>query len=478
MKMIIDGEHRDARDKKVVEVFDCCTNKLIDTVPDATKEDVEEAIAVAQTGKKIWAEIPIYERCEILKKFSEMMISKAEEIAEIESKETGRPLARCMGDVPAAANTFKRFAEAALHRYGEVMPFSEKGFQNDITFTMHEPLGVMACILPFNHPISLYSNKIAPALATGNAVIVKPPSDDPLVAVMMTDMLLEAGVPKEALQIVTGRGSTVGDWLVGNHGIDAVSFTGSTEVGKHILELGASYLHRTFLEMGGNDALIITEDANMDAAVGAAAVGRMVHSGQICISPKRIIVARSIKEEFVKRVIEKVDDVSKHSDLNDPAMIMSYLINEKAALQVEEQVAYTVKQGAKIVYSKERKGTFMYPVVLDDVTKDMDIAKDMEVFGPVVPIIAFDTIEEAIEIANASIYGLMGGVISGDYKMALKIASKLQSGGVVINGSGLYRTDEMPFGGYKASGIGREGIACALEEMTQIKTTIMKGVLA
>ena len=478
MKMIIKGAHRDARNGKVVEVFDSCTGALIDTVPDATKEDVEEIINAAQTGKKIWGETPLFERCEILKKFADMMVAKTEEIAALESKETGRPLARCMGDVPAAANTFRRFADAAQHRYGEVMPLSEKGFQNDVTFTMHEPLGVMACILPFNHPISLYSNKIAPALAAGNAVIVKPPSDDPLVCIVITELLLEAGVPGEALQLVTGRGSTVGDWLVGNHGIDAVSFTGSTDIGKHILEVGASYLHRTFLEMGGNDALIIAEDADMDTAVGAAAVGRLVHSGQICISPKRILVARSIKDEFLKRVIEKVDSVSQHTDLKDPAMIMSCLINEKAVQQVEEQIAKTVEQGAKIVYSKEKTGTFMYPTVLDGVTKDMDIAKDMEVFGPVIPIIAFDTIEEAVEIANASMYGLMAGVISNDYKTGLKVATKLQSGGVVYNGSGLYRTDEMPFGGYKASGIGREGIACALEEMTQIKTIVMKGVLA
>jgi len=478
LKMIINGEQRDSRNGKVIEVIDPANGKVVDTIPDATREDVEEAIAVAQAGKKIWAETPIYERCEILKKFADKMVEKTREIAELECRETGRPLPRCMGDVPAAANTFRRFAEAALHRYDEVMPRSEKGFDKDIVFTMREPLGVVACIVPFNHPISLYSNKVAPALAMGNAVIVKPPSDDPLVNIVMTQLLLECGVPKEALQIVTGRGSTVGDWLVGNPGINAVSFTGSTEVGRHIMEVGAPYLHKMSLELGGNDALIIAEDADMDLAVAAAA-GRLVHSGQICFSPKRILVHRSIKDEFLKRLIERVDSVAQHTDhLNDPGMIMSYLISEKAVRQVEEQVAHTVSQGAKIVYSRERKGNLMMPVILDNVTRDMDIAKDMEVFGPVIPIIAFDTIEEAVEIDNASVYGLMAGIITRNYKTAFKVASKLESGGVVLNGNGMYRTDEMPFGGYKASGIGREGIACALDEMTQIKTVIIKGALS
>jgi succinate-semialdehyde dehydrogenase/glutarate-semialdehyde dehydrogenase len=232
------------------------------------------------------------------------------------------------------------------------------------------------------------------------------------------------------------------------------------------------------MEMGGNDALIIAPDADMETAVTAAAVGRLVHSGQICFSPKRILVHRSIKDEFLKRVIEKVDGIAQHTDLNDPAMIMSYLINEKAAVQIEEQIALTVKQGAKLVYGGQRTGTFIQPAVLDGVTRDMDIAKDMEVFGPVLPIICYDTLEEAVEIANSSIYGLSAGIVTSDYKTGVRLAAKLQSGGVVVGGHGMYRTDEMPFGGYKASGIGREGIACALDEMSQIKTTIMKGVLS
>jgi len=477
-KMIINGEKRDSKDGKIIEVYNPYNGEVIGSVPDATKDDVEKAVAVAQIGKKIWCETPIFERCEVLKKFADKMVENTEMIADIECKETGRPFARCMNDVPAAARTFRRFAEAALHRYGETMPRSEKGFEKDIVFTTYEPLGIMVCIVPFNHPISLYSNKVAPALAAGNAVIVKPPSDDPLVPVVMTELLLECGIPKEVLQIVTGRGGTVGNWLIDNPNIDGVSFTGSTEVGRRIMEMGAKHLHRTFLELGGNDALIIAEDADMNLAVNSAAIGRLIHAGQICMAPKRILVHKCIKDEFLKLLIEKVDSIAQHTDLDDPETIMSYLINEKAADKVQEQIEHTISQGAKRVYGTVRKGALMLPTILDNVTKDMDIAKDMEVFGPVLPIITFDTIEEAIDIANSSMYGLMAGVITRDFNTGMKVVSKLQSGGVVFNGSGLYRTDEMPYGGYKASGIGREGIACALEEMSQIKTIILKGALS
>lgn len=475
MKMVINGEKRDSQDGRTIDVFNSSTGQKIASVPDATKQDVQEAIAVAQKGKQIWGYTPLSERCAVLKKFQGATLKRADEIAEIESRETGRPFARCQNDITGAGNTFTRFAEAVLHKYSNVLPRSEKGFESDLIYTTHEPLGVVSCIVPFNHPMSLYCNKVAPALAAGNAVIIKPPSDDPLVCIVFTEILLECGVPKEALQVVTGRGSTVGNWVVDDPGIDAVSFTGSTEVGRRINELAAKHFHRVSLEMGGNDALIIAEDADLDAAVAAAQM-RLVHAGQICNGPKRVLVHKSVQSAFLEKLLARVDEIAQHTDLMDPQMMMSYLINEKAAKTVEGQVELTIKQGAKKAYGKERNGTFMYPVVLTGVTRDMDIAKDMEVFGPVIPIIEFETIDEAIDIANASVYGLMAGVISRNYKTGFKAARRLQSGGVVFGGAGLYRTDEMPFGGYKSSGIGREGIACALHEMSQIKTTVIKGV--
>lgn len=292
----------------------------------------------------------------------------------------------------------------------------------------------------------------------------------------MTELLIESGVPGEAVQIVTGRGSLVGKYLVPAKELDAISFTGSTEIGIQIQKKASNQLHRVFLELGGNDAFIVFDDADIDYAVNEALWGKLLKTGQTCCASKRFIVQNTIKDQFTKKLVERLEKVKIGNSI-DPDTELSCLISEKAAKEVEEQVKFTIDQGAKCAYGGKRfNKTFFQPAVLTNVTKDMDIAKDLEIFGPVFPIIGFDSIEEAIEIENSSKYGLMGGVISNDIKKCMKVASKLQCGGVVINGSGAYRTIEMPFGGYKMSGLGREGASHTLEEMTQEKTLSFKGI--
>jgi NAD-dependent aldehyde dehydrogenases len=477
MKMIINGEKRDSRDGRTIDVINPATQEFIDTIPCATEEDITEAIRIAQVGRKIWGKTPLYERTRILMRYSDVLLEHKEELSQILCREMGRQFHRCKVDVDSASFAFRGYAEKANHIYGKTLPNSEKGYDNDISFTVREPLGVVACIVPFNQPIKLYAFKVAAALAAGNAVIIKPPTDNPMVLVRMTELLLECGVPKEAAQIITGKGAAIGDCLVGSGGIDAVNFTGSTEIGVHIAEIGAKHLVRMFLELGGNDAFVVLEDADVDLAVEEAYWGRIRNTGQICDSPKRFLVHNKVKKEFTEKLIDKLKKV-KIGDPFDPETDLSCMINEKAAIEVEKQIDLTIGQGAKCLYGNKRfNRTFLYPTVLTDVTSDMDVARDMEIFGPVFPIIGFDSEDEAVEIVNSSIYGLMGGVMSCDINKAIRIASQINSGGVVVNGSGFYRPIEMAFGGYKMSGLGREGISVSIEEMTQEKTIVLKGVL-
>ena len=356
----------------------------------------------------------------------------------------------------------------------------------------HEPLGTVVAIVPFNAPMLLYSYKVAPALAAGNAVIVKPPTDNPLTDIMITELLLEAGVPGNALQIVTGSGSKVGDWLVKNPGVDAVSMTGSTQVGIGIAEIMAKRLAPCTLELGGNDAFIVMPDTDIDKAAASACGARKGNSGQICISSKRFIVHNSVIEEFTEKLVKLVREIEVGYDDNVEEMMekclgntdrtntkgefIGSLISERAAKEVEAQVAHTISQGAKLLCGGQRTGAFYMPTVLAGVTKDMDVAKDLEIFGPVWPVIGFDTVEEAIEIANGSRYGLSGCVMTDDWKLGMRVAREVQTGGMVVNGSSVYRNQMQPFGGQKMSGMGNEGLT-TLEEMTKIKNIVLKGFL-
>ncbi len=477
MKMIIGGKKTDSKDGNVIEVFNPATQELLDTVPSATKEDIEMCLEIAQEGKKVWADTPLYKRAEILIKYAEAIEKNKKELAELECRELGKRIIECEFEVQVAANIFRGYVERANHLYGETIPTDNReGSANDIIFTRREPLGVIACIVPFNFPVELYAQKVAPALTMGNAIIVKPATDNPLAVTRLVELLIECGVPGSVAQVVTGRGSVIGKLMIPSPKIDAVSLTGSTDVGIDIFKESAQPFHRIFFELGGNDALIIFEDADMKLAVNEAFAGRMLNAGQCCCATKRILVQNSIKKEFTKRLINKLSEVIIGNPIDKNTEI-GCLISEKAASEVEKQIELTIRQGAKLAYGGKRDGAFYQPTVLTEVTDEMDIAKNMEIFGPVFPIIGFDTPEEALAISNGSQYGLNGGVITSDINKAIQTASKMECGTVVINGADNYRHLDHAFGGYKMSGIGREGIAYTLEEMSQVKTYVLKGVL-
>ena len=477
MKMVIDGKQVCASDGAVIEVTNPATGAVVDTIPAASAADVKAAVEAAKKAQKIWAAVPVYKKAEILKKFLALVDAEKETLARLLSDETGKPIREARAEIGNIPVAFEAFSEKAKHLYGEVVPSGlEAGQDKNLLFTQREPIGVVACVIPFNFPCDLFDQKVAPALLAGNAVIVKPSTDNPLTLCRLTQLLCEAGVTPGAAGIVTGRGSTVGHELCSNPDVHLVTLTGSTEVGIETAKAAAANLTHVALELGGNDAFIVLEDADVDLATDELLWGRMYNTGQVCCASKRFLVHRSRVEEFTKKAIEKISKI-KLGMPADETSELGCLISEKAAKGVEEQVARTVEQGGKILLGGKRDGAFYSPTVIGNVPKTADVAKDMEIFGPVVPIIEFESADEAIEIANASIFGLCGCVFSKDMKEAFRVANALECGGAVINGASFFRSFEMPFGGYKYSGIGTEGVMSTFDEMTRTKSVVLKNIL-
>ena len=475
--MVINGGLVEASDGQVIDVINPATGKVIDTVPSATEEDIKSAVSSARTAQKIWAKVPVYEKAEILKKFIALVEENKEDLAKTLSDETGKPIKEARAEIGNIHIAFEAFSEKAKHLYGEVVPAGmEAGQDKNILYTQREPIGVVACIIPFNFPCDLFDQKVAPALLAGNAAIVKPSTDNPLTLCKLTELLVKAGVTDGAIQIVTGRGSKVGAWLCSNPEVHLITLTGSTEVGIETAKTAAMNLTHVALELGGNDAFIVCEDADVELAATELLWGRMYNTGQVCCASKRFLVHRSRVEEFAAKVVEKISAM-KRGMPSDETTEIGCLISEKAAIEVERQVKLTVEQGGKIILGGKRDGAFYDPTIIIDVPKTADVATDMEIFGPVVPIIAFDSVEEAVEIANGSKFGLCGCVFSQNIKTVFQVANALECGGAVINGASFFRSFEMPFGGYKFSGIGTEGVLSTFDEMTRTKSIVLKNIL-
>ena len=477
MKMIIGGKPADASDLQTIDVTNPATGAVIDTIPAATKEDIDLAVAKALEAQSIWAKVPVHQKVEIMYQFLKLVEENKEDLARTLSDETGKPIVEARNEIANIPIAFRAFSEKAKHLYGETIPAGmEAGQERNILITKREPIGVIACVIPFNFPCDLFDQKVAPALLAGNAAIVKPSTDNPLTLCKLTAMLVEAGVTDGAIQIVTGRGSKMGGWLCGNPDVHAITLTGSTEVGIETAKIGADHLAHMALELGGNDAFLVLEDGNVDLAVEELVWGRMYNTGQVCCASKRFIIHRSLVEEFTQKAVARIQKIKQGMPSEESTQI-GCLISEKAAIEVEKQIQLTVEQGGTIVLGGKRNGAFIEPTVIAGVPKTADVATDMEIFGPVVPIISFDTVEEAIEIANSSKFGLCGCVFTENMKLAMKVCNELECGGTVINGASFFRSFEMPFGGYKYSGIGTEGVMSTFEEVTRMKTIVLKNII-
>lgn len=476
MKSLIGREWRDSSDGKIIEVYNPATNELIDTVPSLTKEDVEDAIDYADAHQKEWEAKSVIERCAVLSKFAELVEQNKDELALLLSKETGKPIKEAYNEIANIQIGVPGYVEKVKHEYGDIIyRGTEAGQENTIQYTIQQPLGVVVAIIPFNFPSDIFINKVPPALLMGNAVILKPASVNPLTLTRYVELLVEAGVPAGIISVVHGSGSVVGKTLTSSKKIDMVSLTGSTAAGIDAAKNCAEHCAHSSLELGGNDAFILCADGDMDLAIEETVWGRLYNTGQVCCASKRFLIENSVKDEYIRRMVEKINSL-KVGNPQDMGTDIGCLVSEEAAIEVERQVNETIAAGAKLVIGGKRNGAFYEPTILDNVTPDMSVAKDMEIFGPVISVIGFDNLEEAIKIANTSIYGLSGSIITKDISKAIKVSEKMECGGFVINGASFFRSFEQPFGGWKYSGIGNEGIMTTLKEMSRMKTVILKNV--
>lgn len=431
--------------------------------------EIDGVLARATRAQRGWAAMPRHARYEVLTKLGRAILAEKRELATLLSSEAGKPLGQAHFEIDTAARLFTGFGERlmALSEEAHILD-SQPGLEGDLLLTTREPLGVVVAIAPFNFPVELFTQKVAPALAMGNAVVAKPSPETPLTTVRIAAMAEELGLPSDVLQLVHGD-AEVGTALVEHPDVAAVAFTGSTDAGVHIATNGAKTLKKVMLELGGNDALVIMADADLDLAVREAVAGRTLANGQVCCANKRILAPSNLVQDITERLAAGM----KEQVLGDqllPSTNVGPLIKESAATTVESQVADTVAAGARVVVGGRRDGTFYNPTVLDRITPGMAVARDMEIFGPVLSVLSYDSVDEAVGIANQSRYGLGASVFSSNVVAATAVARRLHSGYVVVNGSGQYRPDVAPFGGVKYSGSAREGLSTSLDEYANART--------
>jgi lactaldehyde dehydrogenase len=473
MKMLIDNQWVESADKSWMSIRNPGTGEEIDKVPKATLSDMERVLAAAQIGKEAMRKLTAFQRYEILTRIAQAIDGQVAELGRLLAQENGKPILQTRAEVAVTANIFRNFAEEAKRIFGRVMPVDAvRGNERHFAITIRQPLGVVAAIVPFNYPVELWGHKAASALAAGNAVISKPPSACPLTLLKIAELMEDCGLPRSAHQMITGPGAVIGDFLARSHGIQLITVTGSTEVGVRIARLAAENLKKVHMELGGNDALIILADCDLEKAAEAVVLGRLARgNGQICCAVKRIFVEASIYDHFADLLTMKAKALKMGDQLQEDTDV-GPLITENAAMEVEAFVNDSIKAGAKLRTGGHRHNAFMEPTVLTDVKPDMKMFKE-EVFGPVAPLVPFTLIEDAIRMANDSPYGLQSAVFTQDINKALDIAYKLEAGGVIINWSSALRVETLPFGGIKMSGHGREGIHDTLNEMTDQKTIVV-----
>jgi len=463
MKMLINGKF--GSKEEIFNVINPYTGGTVDTVPIGDRGDVKKAISAACIVKKEIQEWSSRKVSEGLYSAYESLKTEQKKIAKTLTEETGKPIKDSLGEMARSVETLKFAAEEAKRIYGETVPLDAgiggKGF---FAFTQKVPLGVVAAITPFNYPVNLAIHKIAPAIAAKNAVILKPSLQAPLAAMKLAE-IIDAEFPNGVINTVTGYGGEIGDELTVNEDVDKISFTGGVPTG--LLISNRAGMKKVTLELGGNDPLIVLDDADIEKAVNAAVLGSYLYSGQVCMAVKRIIVDEDIADEFTDHFVKETEKLTI-GDPMDPKTDIGPLIDENAAKMVEQSVVNSYKKGARLLTGGNRDGNFFEPTVLGDVTPDMDVAVN-ETFGPVSPIIKVNGVEEAIAVANNSEFGLQAGIFTESMKNALKCANEIEAGSVFINKQSTFRTDNMPFGGFKMSGMGKEGVKYAVEDMTKTK---------
>ncbi len=427
----------------------------------------------------IMASLPAHKRSDILKKTAELIGRHLEELSQLLTAENGKTIRQCRAEITTTQRLFVDFAEEAKRIRGNYLPMDGvPGLEQMVAYTIRQPVGIVFGIIPFNYPAELFAHKIPGAIAAGAAVIVKLPELCPLTVLRIGQLMFEAGLPGDAMQMLTGYPQELGDELLTNPDIRMVSFTGSAGTAKIIAGKAADSLKRLAFELGGTDAMIVMEDADICAAADAVVQGRLTNgAGQICCAVKRVLVQESIYPEFLTALLDRRSKI-KMGDPRNEETDLGPLISAAAVEKMDAQVQQSLRMGARCIAGGKRvPPNFYEPTILVDVTPDMPVMKD-EVFGPVAPVLAFKNVEDAVSIANSSSYGLQSSVFSSNISTALKVAHSLEVGGVVINGSCAFRPGNVPFGGAKQSGIGRESIVDTVLEMTEQKTIVINEALS
>jgi len=464
--LYINGEWLTSGEK--MGVYDKYSRELISEVHIASPADIDKAVQAAKNAMETHPLSP-YSRYEILKRTWELVKEHADEIARLIAREGGKPLKDATMEVNRAIQTIMISSEEAKRIHGETVPIEAvPGSENRMGLYIRVPAGVVAAIAPFNFPINLVVHKVAPAIAAGNAVVLKPASTTPLTSIYLCNLLEQAGLPKGYINLVIGPGHTVGDYLVTHPDVKVISFTGSPSVGLRIKQ--KSGFSKVVLELGNNSGNIVHSDADLDLAAEVLARRAYGSAGQFCVSVQRIYVQEDVVDEFSRKMVEATRKLVVGNPLS-PDTDVGPMITLGEAQRVEEWIREAVRDGAEVLFGGTREENVVQPTLLKNVKRDMKVVCE-EVFGPVASIIPYKTFDEAIAAVNDSEYGLQAGVFTRNVDLAWKAARKIRAGGVIINDASSYRADVMPYGGVDKSGMGREGPRYAIEEMTDIRMVV------
>ncbi|HTS33653.1 MAG TPA: aldehyde dehydrogenase family protein [Thermoplasmata archaeon] len=472
----IGGTRRAPAGGQYVPVLDPSTGRSIGEAPVASPDEARAAVDAAAACEESWGSTPGHERARILRATADRLSADRETMALLIAHEVGKPIVDARVEVDRAVGVYRLAAEEVRHLGGESFPADAyerpAGNEHRFLFSVRDPIGVVVAIGPFNFPLNLLSHKVAPALAAGNPVVAKPTSAAPFTALRLAEHLASAGLPGGVLNVVTGPGGSVGNALVEHPGTRLVTFTGSTDVGKAIAERAGRHAKRVILEMGGLDPFVVLEDAPLASTVEAAARGIFTYSGQVCTASKRFLVADGIADPFAAALAERARTL-RVGPASEESTEVGPLVDDASLRRVDELVQEARKGSAKLLAGGRRpedrkEGNFYLPTVLDAVPEDARLVHE-EPFGPVAPILRFSTIDDAVRIANSTPYGLQAAVYTRDLVKGFSLAKRIRAGGVHLNDPTTLRWDALPFGGIKESGLGREGLRYAMEEMTEVK---------
>ncbi len=457
----------DIIEQNMLEVHNPFNNELLEILPGDNRLSVLEAISRAEQYDY---HLTGWQRYEILNQLCFLIEAHRKELKKIISLESGKTLSDADLEVTRAYQAFLLSAEEAKRINGELVPLDAVvGIEKGLAMVTREPIGIVAAITPFNFPLNLVAHKVGPALAANNPVIVKPSESTPITAIRLMELLHEAGLPEEMMQVVIGEPEWIVDIFCTDHRIRKISFTGSTDTGKKICHKAG--LKAVSMELGGNDPMVILSDADIDAAIPIAVDGAYGNNGQRCTSIKRFVIEECIADRFIDRFVD-VTRKLRVGDQLDPTVNIGPLINETAAKTVRNRIEATVKDGADLLCGGRRQGALLWPTVLDSVRNNSPLVA-RETFGPVAPFIRVKDFDQAIDVVNDTSYGLQSGVFTNDLCKAKSAASRIRAGGVMINRAPGFRAEHLPFGGIKNSGVGREGIKYAVDAMTYTKTIVM-----